>query len=50
MTFTEELEKQQILLKEILAELKKITALPKYKFKEEEDEEDAVSGLGSLFG
>ena len=48
MAFTEELEKQQILLKEILVELKKITALPKYKFKEEE--EDEVSGLGSLFG
>ena len=35
-------------LKAILAELKKITALPKYKF--EEEEEDDVSGLGALFG
>ena len=33
-------------LKAILAELKKITALPKYKF----EEEDEVSGLGALFG
>ena len=35
-------------LKAILSELKKITALPKYKF--EEEEEDEVSGLGALFG
>tara|TARA_B100001146_G_C16015782_1_gene362884 strand:- start:129 stop:254 length:126 start_codon:yes stop_codon:yes gene_type:complete len=34
-------------LKAILAELKKITALPKYQ---EEEEEDEISGLGALFG
>jgi|ETNmetMinimDraft_26_1059896.scaffolds.fasta_scaffold94812_2 bacterioferritin (cytochrome b1) len=39
-------EEQNKLLKAILAELKKITALPKYKF----EEEDEVSGLGALFG
>ena len=33
-------------LKAILAELKKITALPKYQ----EEDEDAVEGLGALFG